>query len=75
MKTNWIASLLVAVAAISIFSAKLHSQSPGDKTPLQTAYGLRDKNKEILDKQAATLQKLDELSKAVSQLKAFGKRT
>jgi hypothetical protein len=58
-----------------VFSAKLHSESPGDKSPLQTAYGLRDKNKEIIEKQTQTLQKLDELEKAATQLKAFAKRS
>ena len=75
MKTNWIASLALCLAAVLIFSAKLHSQAPSDKTPLQTAYGLRDKNKEIIDKQTQTLQKLDDMAKAAAQLKAFGKRT
>lgn len=75
MKTNWFASFVFALAAVLVFSAKLHSQAPSDKTPLQTAYGLRDKNKEIIDKQTQTLQKLDDLEKAASQLKAFSKRT
>ena len=75
MKTNWLASFALALTAVLVFSSKLHSESPGDKSPLQTAYGLRDKNKEIIEKQTATLQKLDDLEKAVAQLKAFAKRT
>jgi hypothetical protein len=75
MKTNWLTSFVLALSAVLVFSAKLHSQAPGDKSPLQTAYGLRDKNKEIIDKQTLTLQKLDDLAKAAAQLKAFVKRT
>jgi len=75
MKTNLVTSFVLVLAAVLVFSAKLHSQAPGDKTPLQTAYGLRDKNKEIIDKQTQTLQKLDDLEKAASQVKAFSKRS
>jgi len=78
MKTHWITSFVLALAGVLVFSAKLHSQSPGapgDKSPLQTAYGLRDKNKEIIEKQTLTLQKLDDLQKAAAQLKAFAKRS
>ena len=75
MKTNWLTSFVLALAAVLIFSSKLHSQDAADKSPLQTAYGLRDKNKEIIDKQTLTLQKLDDLQKAAAQLKAFAKRT
>ena len=74
MKTNLLASAVLVLAAVLVFSAKLHSQAP-EKSPLQTAYGLRDKNKDIIEKQTATLQKLDDLEKAVAQLKAFAKRT
>jgi hypothetical protein len=75
MKTNWLTSFVLALAAVLVFSSKLHSQAPADKSPLQTAYALRDKNKEIIDKQTLTLQKLDDLEKAAAQLKAFAKRT
>jgi hypothetical protein len=76
MKTQWITSLALSFAAIFIFSARLHSQGPGaEKSPLQTAYGLKAKNQEIIEKQTQTLLKLDDLDKAAAQLKAFGKRT
>ncbi len=75
MKTNWFASFVLVLAAVLVFSAKLHSQAPADKSPLQTAYALRDKNKEIIEKQTQTLQKLDDLAKAAAQLKAFAKRS
>jgi hypothetical protein len=44
-------------------------------TNLKTLLQLKTANEEILKKQEATLQALDELQKAADQIKVFSKRT
>jgi hypothetical protein len=65
-------------------SVPLHSQAPAPApaipaipagTPLQQLRVIRDQNTKLLEQQAATLQKLEELGKAAEQLKVFAKRS
>lgn len=73
MKTSMI---IVVFGAAFGLAAHLHSEAPGAaNTPLQQAQALKAKNLEIIQKQTATLEKLDDLAKDAQQLKIFGKRT
>ncbi len=68
-------SLLTAVLVLGP-ATPLHSQAPGiPKTVLQQLQDIRQKNKEQIEKQAATMQKLDVLQQDAAQLKFLGKRT
>lgn len=74
MKT--ILPFLLSIAAVFALTVKLHSQAPGAaKTPLQQVQALKAKNQQLLEKQAQTLLKLDEIEKQSEQLKFLGKRT
>ncbi|MGI8437181.1 MAG: hypothetical protein ACR2NX_09795 [Chthoniobacterales bacterium] len=48
--------------------------SPSTNAALQIVQELKAKNEELLQKQAATLQRLDELEKAAEQMKIYSKR-
>ena len=70
--------LSLALSAVALFAlaVNLHSQAPAaPKTPLQILEAMKAKNQELLEKQAQTLLKLDDLEKDSGQLKIFGKRT
>ncbi|MEO6789018.1 MAG: hypothetical protein ABI318_23080 [Chthoniobacteraceae bacterium] len=78
---------LVIAAALAGTGAILRSQdaapapAPEPVAPIQTGpplqmlKNIRDANAKLLEKQAATLQKLDEMEKTAEQLKIFGKRS
>ncbi len=73
MKTLGLA-VLMAVLGFG-FGSQLHSQVPGrPKTSLEQLQLIKTSNQQMLEKQAATLQKLVELEKESSQLKAFARR-
>lgn len=48
--------------------------SPSTNAALKIVQELKVKNQELLQKQAATLEKLDELEKAAEQMKIYSKR-
>ena len=75
MKT--LLSLTLSVAALLALGLNLHSQAPvpAAKSPLQTLQAMKLKNQELIEKQTATLQKLDAIEKDAEQLKIFGKRS
>ena len=66
---------LIAIAAILALAVNLHSQGVAPKAPLDKLKDIKAKNTELIEKQNATLQKLDELDKAAEQLRFFVKRT
>ena len=67
--------LLLIVAAFT-FGARVHSQNAAaPKTPLQQLQEMRAKNQLLLEKQTATLVRLDELHKQAAQLRFFTKRS
>lgn len=69
-------SLTLAVAALLALGLDLHSQEPASpKTPLQILQDLKARNKELIEKQKQTLQKLEELDKEAAQIKALAART
>ena len=74
-------AILAIIAGVAASSLPLHSQAPVPApavpagTPLEQLKAIRDQNAKLLEQQAATLQKLDELEKAAQTLKVLGKRT
>jgi hypothetical protein len=73
--------LLALVAGLGMGFPMLHSQAPAPApavpagNALEQLKAIRDLNAKLLDQQAATLQKLEELDKAAQTLKLLGKRT
>jgi hypothetical protein len=69
--------LLLAIAASLFTAAGLHSQSPAPapRTPQQTLQAIKMQNQKLLEQQAATLQKLEEMHKAAQQLRILARRT
>ena len=73
--------LLVLVAGLGAGSATLYSQVPAAPpaaltgSPLEQLKTIRDQNAKLLQQQAATLQKLDELDKTAQTLKVLGRRS
>ena len=66
---------LWSAAAIFAISGPLHSQNAPAKTPLEALQTLKTQNNALLEKQAATLLKLDEIAKEAQQIKFLGKRS
>ena len=67
--------LFLVVAGLS-FGATVHSQNAvAPKTPMQQLQEMRTKNQLLLEKQTATLVRLDELHKQAAQLRFFTKRS
>ena len=73
MKT--IALFIWSAAAIVALNGSLHSANPPAATPLEALQALKAKNATLLEKQAATLLKLDEVAKEAQQIKFLGKRS
>ena len=71
------------LAALTIFVAQAQSPAPRAVAPtneslpiaLKQLQELKTANEELLKKQEAALQKLEELQKAADELKIFGKRS
>ena len=73
-------SLFLWSAAVAVaLSTSLHSQAPADaapaKTQIEKLQRIKAENAKLLERQAATLHKLDELAKEAQQLKIFGSRS
>lgn len=73
MKTLTI--FLWSAAAILALSGSLQSQNAPAKAPLEMLQTLKAQNTALLEKQAATLLKLDEVAKEAQQIKFLGKRS
>ena len=73
MKT--IAIFIWSAAAIVALNGTLHSQNAPAKAPLETLQTMKTQNATLLEKQTATLLKLDEVAKAAQQIKFLGKRS
>ena len=68
--------LLLSAVVLLALGSKLHSQAPAPaKSPLQILQAMKEKNQELLQKQAQTLIQLDTLEKEAEQIKIFGKRS
>ena len=69
-------SLTLSATALFALALNLHSQAPAAaKSPLEILQAMKAKNQELLEKQAQTLQKLDEIEKESGQIKILAKRT
>ena len=70
-------SLFLWSAAVAIaLSTSLHSQAQNAaQTQLEKLQKIKAENARLLEKQTATLHKLDELAKEAQQLKIFGSRS
>ena len=66
---------LWSAAAVIALSGSLHSQNAPTKTPTETLQTIKAQNAALLQKQAATLLKLDEVAKEAEQIKFLGKRS
>jgi cell shape-determining protein MreC len=73
MKTTFF--IAVSVIAFALGNVA-HSQAPtAPQTALQRLDAIRNKNKQLLEKQAETLKLLDDLQLQSQQLKFLGKRS
>jgi hypothetical protein len=75
-------SLLFWSAAMAVaLSTSLFSQAPAEAAPTKAVaqneklQKIKAENAKLIEKQAATLRKLDELAKEAQQLKIFGSRS
>jgi hypothetical protein len=74
MKT--IALLLIGAAFAITLTADVRSQAAAPaKTPLQQLQAIQTENAKLLEKQAATLQKLEEMRLQAQQIKSFTARS
>ena len=67
-------SLWVAAIATALTGA-LHSELPPAKTPLEALQRIKAQNAALLEKQTATLVKLEAMAKEAQQIKFLGKRS
>ena len=66
----------VFIATVGAITAQLHSQAPAaPKTPLEQLRMVRTQNQQLLEKQTATIVKLDELQKEAAQIRFMSKRS
>jgi hypothetical protein len=66
--------LLLIVAALLGLAVNLHSQGIVPKSTVDRLREAKAKNAELIEKQKATLLKLDEMDKQAEQLRFFSKR-
>ncbi len=70
--------LTIGAACAAFFvTAQLHSQAPAAaaKTPLELLQTMKAQNQTLLEKQTATMVKLDELQKDAAQIRFMAKRS
>lgn len=65
---------LTVAAALLALAMNLHSQAPARKSPVEQLGALKAKNAELIEKQKATLLKLDEVQKQAEQMRFLGAR-
>ncbi len=72
MKTLFLPAVIAAAFALMPIA---HSQAPtSPQSAVQRLQTIKTKNKELLDRQAETLKKLDALQLEAQQMKFLGKR-
>ena len=73
--------LITLIAGFGATSLKLHSQTPAPIAAvpaggaLEQLRAIRDQNAKLLQQQAATIEKLDELEKNSQTIKVLGRRS
>jgi len=65
----------IVVAAVLGFAANLHSQGILPKSPVDRLKEMKAKNADLIEKQKATLTKLDEMDKQAEQMRFLVKRS
>ncbi len=68
-------TLALVVAAVIGFAANLHSQGVAPKSTLDRLKEVKAKNDDLIEKQKATLTKLDEMDKQAEQMRFLTKRS
>jgi len=71
MKTTY----FLMMGALLALAVNLHSQGVLPKSPVDKLKDLKAKNAEIIEKQNATLLKLDEMEKQSEQMRFMSKRS
>jgi len=75
MRTSSLVAAAIAIAGFA-FTARVHSQiAPPAQTPLQQLQALKVQNQQLLQQQAATLTKIDEVQKQATQLRFLAARS
>jgi len=65
----------LVVAALLGFAVNLHSQGVLPKSPADRLKEIKAKNADLIEKQKATLTKLDEMDKQAEQMRFLMKRS
>lgn len=65
---------LVVFAALLALAMNLHSQAPVRRSTAEQLVALKAKNAELIEKQKATLLRLEETQKQAQQLRFFSAR-
>ena len=66
--------MLAVLAALFALAVNLHSQAPLPKSSAEQLKILKASNAALIEKQQATLLKLDEMEKQAEQIRFLGKR-
>ena len=70
--------ILWSAGIVAVLNSPLFSDTtppPPPRTPLEALQQMKTQNAALIEKQTATLLKLDELAKEAQQLKFLGKRS
>ena len=73
---RFLAAVLSGVFLSVILTGSVFSQAAaGERMPIERLQEMKEQNQRLLEKQAATLQKLEEMAKEAEQLKFMSKRS
>jgi hypothetical protein len=67
--------LLTIAVGLTLWVPFTHSQAPAPKSVVEQLKAIRDQNIKILEDQAKTIIKLEEMEKTTQTLKVLGKRS
>lgn len=65
---------MIAAGLIAGLALNVHSQGLTPKSPVDKLRDIKAKNAELIEKQKATLEKLDDMDKQADQMRIFSKR-
>ncbi len=66
---------ILILAGLLAGLAPLHSQAPAKQSAIERLQTLKAQNEKLLEQQAATLQRLEEIQKEAQQLRILARRT
>jgi hypothetical protein len=72
---NKTTTLLTLAGLLVLGGAHLETRADAERTPLQKLQSIKEQNQKVIDLQAATLLKLDDVTKDAEQLRTFSKRS